>query len=202
MRGWIMGGHGTCAVHRPADDLLELRHRPLAVVVDDRVVKLGREGRLLLRDVEPLVDLALALGRPQAQAALPLLAARRGDEDRDRRGDAVANRECAAGLDLEHRRLPLSRDALELGPERPRAVALTPGELDPLEEVALLQPAVELLVREEPVVAAVLLAGPHRPRRPGDRERELGDALHQKLGQRALALTGSSGEDENGPISG
>ena len=52
-----MGGHGTCAVHCPADDVLELRDRALAVVVHDRVVELGRERELALRDVEPRHDL-------------------------------------------------------------------------------------------------------------------------------------------------
>src|SRR5919198_6767657 len=103
MRGWIMGGHGTCAVQGFADDLLELRDGPLAIVVDDRVVELRRERELALRDVEPLVDLAFALRRPQPEPPLALLAARRGDEDRDRRRNAVADRQRAAGLDLQYR---------------------------------------------------------------------------------------------------
>src|SRR6187431_1193731 len=100
MRGWIMGWHGTCAVHRPADYLLKIADRPLAVVVHDRVVELGGQGRLLLGDVEALVDLAVALGRAPAQPALPLLAARCLDEDRDRGRHAVAHDERAVGLDL------------------------------------------------------------------------------------------------------
>ena len=65
-----MGGHATCAVQGAADDPLELLHGALAIVVDERVVELRRELQLALRNVEPLVDLALALGRPRAQAAL------------------------------------------------------------------------------------------------------------------------------------
>src|SRR5262252_8082536 len=72
MRGWIMGGHGTCAVQGLADDSLELGHGPLAVVVDDGVVELRRERELALGDVEPLVDLALALRRPQAEPPLAI----------------------------------------------------------------------------------------------------------------------------------
>src|ERR1044072_539842 len=98
MRGWIMRGHGTCTVQGPTDDVLELRDGPLAVVVDDRVVELRRERELALGEVEPLVDLALALGRPQPEPPLALLAAGCGDEDRHRRGDAIANRQGAIRL--------------------------------------------------------------------------------------------------------
>src|SRR6476469_5390042 len=58
-----MAGHGTCTVECAADNLLQLAHGPLPVVVHDGVVELRRELELLLSDVEPLVDLALALGR-------------------------------------------------------------------------------------------------------------------------------------------
>src|SRR5512132_3565209 len=120
MRGWIMGGHGTCAVQGCADDSLELGDRPLAVVVDDGVIELRRERELALGDVESLVDFALAFRCPQPEPPLALFPARGGDEDRDRRRDAVANRERAAGLDLQDRRATLGDDAIELRPERPR----------------------------------------------------------------------------------
>ena len=54
--------------------------------------------------------------------------------------------------------MTLGADPLELGEERPRAVAQAPGKLHPLEEAVLVQPAVELLLGDEPVVAAVYLA--------------------------------------------
>src|SRR6476620_4152649 len=138
-----MGGHATCTVQRAADDPLELLHGTLAIVVDERVVELRRELELPLGDVEPLVDLALALGRPRAQPPLALLAAGGGDEDRDRSRDPVANGERAARLDLEHRRTSLACDPLELGPERSRAIPLAPWQLDPLEETPLFEPLVE-----------------------------------------------------------
>src|SRR6478609_3395487 len=160
-----MGGHATCAVQRAADDSLELLHGALAVVVDERVVELGRELQLPLGDVEPLVDLTLALGRPRAQPALALLAAGGGDEDRDRGRDPVANGERATRLDLEHRRTSLARNPLELGPERSRPIPLAPWQLDPLEEAPLFEPLVELRVGQEPVIPAVLLGGSLRPGR-------------------------------------
>src|SRR5262245_3512420 len=200
MRGWIMGGHGTCAVQGTADDSLELGDGPLAVVVDDGVVELRRERELALGDVEPLVDLALALRCPQAEPALALLPARGGDEDRDRRRDTVANRQRAAGLDLEHGRATVGDDAIELRPERARAATLPPRQLDPLQEVALLQLPVELLVAQEPVVPAVLLAGALRTGRRGDRELELaGQALDQQRRERALALARRPRQDEDRP---
>src|SRR5262245_21833763 len=200
MRGWIMGGHGTCAVQGTADDSLELGHGPLAVVVDDGVVELRRERELALGDVEPLVDLALALRRPQAEPPLALLPARGGDEDRDRRRNAVANRERPAGLDLKHGRAAVGDDAIELRPERSRAAARPPRQLDPLQEVALLELPVELVVAQEPVVAAVLLARAHRAGRRGDGELELaGKAFDQQLCERALALARRPRQDEDRP---
>src|SRR2546426_526062 len=95
MRGWITGGNGTCTFQIAADDFLELGESALQVVVDDPVVERGLELELLLRDVEALLDLALALGRPCAQPLLELLPARRRDEDRHRARDAVADRERA-----------------------------------------------------------------------------------------------------------
>src|SRR5215218_3400684 len=139
MRGWIMGGHGTCAVQGLADDLLELGNGPLAVVVDDAVVELRRERELTLRDVEPLVDLALALGGAQAKTEKSFFTVRRGHEDRHGGGDAVAYRQRAAGLDLEHGRAAFRDDPVELGPRRSGAVALAPRQLHPLQEVPLLE---------------------------------------------------------------
>src|SRR5919204_3026130 len=201
MRGWITGGHATCAREGAADDALELVQRPVEVVVDDRVLELRLERELLLRDLEPLVDLALALGRPRPEPFLELFPARGGHEDRHRSWHAVAHGQRAAGLDLEHRRVAVGRDAVELGPERSRAVALTPGKRDPLEEAALLQLPVELPVAQEPVVAAVLLARPTGSRRRRDGERQLRDTLDQPLRQRALALAAGAGDDEDRSLS-
>src|SRR5262245_11688287 len=202
MRGWIMGGHGTCAVQGLADDLLELGDRPLAVVVHDRVVELRRERELALGDVEPLVDFALALRCAQPEAPLALLAAGRGHEDRDGGRYAIPDRQRTIRLDLEHRRAPLDSDALELLPERSRAVTLAPRQLHPLQEATLLQLPGEVLVAQEPVVATVLLARSHRARGRRNRQLELvGEAFDQELRERTLALSRRSRQDEDGPSS-
>src|SRR5215470_2993612 len=144
MRGWIMGGHATCRLQLGANDSLQLAERAVEVVVDDLVLELRLEGQLALGDVEALLDLPLALGRARPEPPLQLLAARSGNEDGHRGGDAVADPECAPGLDLEERRAVLGGDPVELGPERAGAVALSPGQLDPFEKVAGLEPPVEL----------------------------------------------------------
>src|SRR3954465_5564548 len=126
-----MGSHATCAVQRAADDALELSHGALPVVVPERGVELRRERQLLLGDIEPLVDLSLALGRAGTEPALPLLAVRRPDEDRHRRRHPARYGERAVRLDLEHGRVARGGDPIELRPERARAVALAPGQLDP-----------------------------------------------------------------------
>src|ERR671930_2769980 len=119
--------------HRP-DDLLELGGRPLEIVVDDEVVELLRELQLLVRERQPLADLAGAFGRAVAQPPLELVEARRRDEDRDAAGNLVADAEGAHGLEVEQRDPAARRDAVELRAERPRALA--PREVDVLDELA------------------------------------------------------------------
>src|SRR5215471_15562657 len=113
-----MGRHATCAVQLRANDSLELGERALEVVVDDSVVELGFELELLLGNGEAFLDLALALGRPRAQAVLELLLARRGHEERHRADDPVAYRERAGGLDLQQRGTAFAPDPLELREQR------------------------------------------------------------------------------------
>src|SRR6266536_3615125 len=144
MRGWITGRNATCGSELAADDSLELVQSPVEIVVDDRVVELRLQRELALGDVEPLVDLALALGRPGAEPPLELFLARSGHEDDDARGNAVADLERATRLDLEQRRAAASGDPVELRPERAGAVSLAPGELDVLEEAALGEAPVEI----------------------------------------------------------
>ena len=74
----------TCRLDLGAHDALELVGRTLDVVVDDDVVEVVRLVDLASSQREPLADLAGALGRPLAQAALELVEARGDDEDRDR----------------------------------------------------------------------------------------------------------------------
>src|SRR5512133_2870499 len=98
MRGWITGGHATCGCKRAADNSLQLLESTVDLVVDDRVPELRPERELALRDVEALVDLALALGGTRAEPGLELLAAGGGHEDRHRGGHPVAHRQRPACL--------------------------------------------------------------------------------------------------------
>src|SRR5512133_2911425 len=197
MRGWIMRGHGTGRPQLCADDSLQLVQRAAEIVVHDLVLELRFEGELALGDVQPLLDLAFALGRAYAEPALELLGARSGDEDRHGRRNAVPHPHCPAGLDLEQRRVLFRGDSVELGPERSGPVALPPGQLDPLEELAGLEPAAEILLAQEVVVAGILLVGAAWPRRRRDRELELGHTFREGSGQGALALAGGAGDDED-----
>ena len=107
----------------------------------------------------------------------------------------------APDLELEDADLPVGGDPIELRRER----AVTPAdELDVLQETPGLDTLEELLLREEPVLAAVDLARSLRPRRRGDRHLELGQALDQALDQRPLAGPKRAGDDEDGnrPIRG
>src|SRR5262245_5354059 len=136
MRGWITGGHATCRCERAAHNSLQLLQRTVDLVVDDRVTELRPERELARCDVEPLVDLALALGGTRAEPLLERLAAGSGHEDGHRGRHSVAHCQRPACLDLQEGRVAVGGYAVELGPERPRPVAVAPGKLDPLQEVA------------------------------------------------------------------
>jgi hypothetical protein len=66
-----------------------------------------------------------------------------------------------------------------------------------LEEVARLDAAAELLVGEEPVLAAVVLAGALRPGGGRDGDLELGDPLGERPDQRPLPGSRRAGDDED-----
>ncbi len=119
------------------------------------------------------MDLAGALGRPLAQSALELLE-RRVDEDRQRAGDPLLDGEGSVQFQLEQRDVACGGDPVELRDER--AGALAPGEDVVLEEAAVGEQAVELLVAQVPVVDALDLARPQRPRRRRDGEPKPRDA--------------------------
>jgi len=87
------------------------------------------------------------------------------------------------------------RRTLDLG--LARAVKIVVDDR-PLEEGVVLDATRELLVAQEPVVAAVLLADPHRARRRGDGELELvREAFHEELRERALAFARRPRQDED-----
>src|SRR4029078_2664816 len=180
-----------------SDDALELVDRALQLVVDDRIGELTGELALLERLREPLLDLALAFGPARAKSPLELLAVRSRDEDRDAARDAVAHGQGAAGLEPQQDRPPLARDPLDLRPECPRPLVLTPRPLDPLQELVRGEPPVEFFPVDEVVLAAVLLTRPARAGGRGYRQLQLRDAVQQHPREGALPLAGGPGDDED-----
>jgi hypothetical protein len=77
-----------------------------------------------------------------------------------------------------------------------RAVALARDVDDVLEELACRDPAVELLLGEEVVLAAVRLAAAARTGRRGDRDLEIVALGEQRADERALARAGGARDDE------
>ena len=69
-------------------------------------------------------------------------------------------------------------------------------EGDVLEELSVLGPPLELVLRQEVVVAAVDLAGPARASRCRHCELEIGAPLEEPLDERAFPGAGGAGDDE------
>ena len=159
----------------PFDEGREGLGRPLDVVVPDHVAEAVGLLELLARDRDPLADLARALGRAGAQPALELGHVG-GDEERDARARPPPAR-AARPRSRARARRPGPSPAIRSISERERAVAAADerrrarGSRRPRSRVD------ELLLAQEPVLAAVLLARPLRPRRRGDGDLELGHAL-------------------------
>ena len=107
----------------------------------------------------------------------------------------VLDVERAVELQLEHADPAVRRDPVDLGAQRP--VPPARDVLDPFEEPAVGDAARELVLFEEPVLAAVLLAGAEGPGRRRDRDLELRDALDERADQRPLAGAGRAGNDED-----
>ena len=96
-----MRGHGTGRPQLRAGDSLQLVQCAAEIVIHDLVLELRLEGQLALGDVQPLLDLAFALGRTYAEPALELFGARGGDEDRHGRRNSVPHPDRPTGLDLQ-----------------------------------------------------------------------------------------------------
>jgi hypothetical protein len=168
------------------------------IVVLDHVVEVVRFFELLARLAQPILDHAGALRGAIAEPAFQLLD-RRCHEHRHSTVDAAFDPVGALRLELEERGLACRPQAVDLASQRPVAV---PDEVDVLQEFARLDPPVEFVTVEEPVVGPVLLARSLlAPRRP-ERERELGETRQDQLDQRALARTGRTGDDEDGTCRG
>ena len=140
------------------------------------MVELAGLLELLPGELDPLVDLAGALRRALAQAPLELVDAG-GDEDRHRARHLVLDAERSLGLELEQRNVAVRRDPVELRAER--AVAVAGDVLDVLEELAARDACEEVVVGEEPVLAAVLL--------PGRRSRVVAETVASIAGTRATS---------------
>src|SRR5207237_10295498 len=108
----------------------------------------------------------------------------------------VTDDERAGRLEVEQRNATLAANAVDLGAKR--SVARPPRMRHVLEERALLDEPLELLLGDEVVLAAVPLAGTPLPRGRRDGELELGEATHELLLERALAGTRGTGDRDDG----
>ena len=88
-------------------------HRAVELVVRDHMVERASLRELALGDVEPLPDLAGALGRALPEPSLEL-ADRSRDEDRYRGCQLVGDVDRSFRLELEHRHSAGVRDSLYL----------------------------------------------------------------------------------------
>ena len=87
-------------------------------------------------------------------------------------------------VDLEDDGVAFAEDAADLALERAVAVAVDMG---PLEELAGLDAAAELLIRKEVIVDAIDLPLPGAPRGGRNRQAQARNPLPQLCDQRALA---------------
>src|SRR6478672_8654261 len=163
-------------------------------VVHDGHVELALGGQLGPRGLEPALALGLALGATADEAAYELVPRRRLEEDEQRVGHRLAHLAGALEVDLEHRRV--ARGQREVDRAAGRAVAGGLVDHRPLEQVALLDHRVELLVGDEPVVDAVLLARPRRAGGRRDGQPDLGVSTTYVRGDGALADRGRAGEHD------
>ena len=205
MRGWIMRpvylpGARTAArapsgLDRRPDDLAELADGVLEAVVDDDV-------RELVLRVELVAPRPRAAWRSRSPLSVPRPTSRSRSASREggamktcsASGQRLADLARALDLDLQHHRLAGRGAPLELGAQRPVAPARVLGVLD---ERALAQQRIELLVAEERVVDALLLARPRVARGRRDAQPEPGQLIAQQPDQRPLADPRGAGDDDH-----
>src|SRR5439155_2835896 len=142
-----------------------------------------------------LIDLTAALGGTCAESPFELVERRRLHEDRHAVRHLTLDRERALGLEVEQWRLSRGADPPDLRPER--AHALPPLEVDVLEELARVEPALELVVRDEVVLPPLTLTLAPLARRCGNGELQLGDPRQNRTFERALAGTRGTGNDDD-----
>ena len=177
-------------------DVLDAHHRRAHVVVVDDAVAV--EVRLEQFPTGHLQPAGHGLGRFRAAGLQPfeqLVGVARLDEDRDRVGIPVENRQCTLHVDLEHHPIPGGHPRGDLGHERavPVLAAVHPAAL---EKLAVRPPAVELVRGEEVVVDPVALPCPRWPRGgrdAGEQGRQVGE---QPPHDRRLAHARGAGNDD------
>jgi len=158
------------------------------------VVEVAGLLHLLVRELQPLLDLAARLRRPFAKPALQLVEGRRSDEDRHGSGLRIPNRARPLRLQLEHTALPVCVNAPDLCAQR--SVAL-PGDVDDvLEKLACFDAAQELAFVEEVVVAALGLPGTLRTRGRRDRDFEVVTPSDERPDESSLPSPRRTGDDE------
>src|SRR5918993_204986 len=179
----------------------QLLGRSVNFVVDDGDVELALRGQLGPRGLEPALPLGLALGAASDEPADELVPGRRLEEDEQRLRHRLADLPGALEVDLQHRRVAGGQRELDGGARC--AVASRLVHHRPLEQVALLDHGVELLVGDEPVVDAVLLTRPRWAGGGRDGDPDLGVPAPHVGGHGALAHGCRAGEDDQaGPADG
>ena len=182
MRGWIMVGHGSCGrCECPrCDDVRRARSTARSdIVVHDHVVELGRLRRAARARASSRSSISPSLSVARSRSRRSSSSSGAVDEDRHRARHAVAARRArprsrarAAAI------LPVGRDAVDLGAQRPVAVAR--DEVDVLEEVAGARRAARTPRRRGTSTRA-------RPPRPARRSRVVAETASSRSGSRRAA---------------
>ena len=180
-----------------SDDFLELAERAVDVVVDDHGGRTRPPGSAARRARSRRSSISPSPRSPaRAAAARSPRSVGASTKIVTAPGTLRFTSSAPCGLEVEERDPALGLDAVDLGAERPASAA--PRNVDVLEEVPGGDLLREVLGRDEPVLAAVLLAlAATRARRRGDRELEVRHLRQQRLFERAFAGTRGPGDDED-----
>jgi len=174
-------------------DRVQLPEGALEVVVDHHVIQLWPVPHVGGGVLQPALDHVFRVGAAAAQPAFELRARGRQYEDRTAFGQRAAYLLRALPVDLEDQVLPLGERGLDRAARRPVAVV---EDARVLEELAPSGHRLELVLRDEEVVAAVGLVRALPARRVGDGELQRRHARHQRADERRLARAGGRRNDE------
>src|SRR5215210_1763297 len=185
-----------------SDELGQLIGGPLETVVDDHMLELVPGAELSPSDLEPLLDLPGGVAATPDEPGTQSLEGWRRDEHLESVGERGPHLPRSLHLDLQHEPADAPGGVVASGP-RSRALDLRAGGAVAVARVGrVLQervggdPPLELLGRQEPVVAPVDLARTLRPCRGRDRKLEPRKAFAQGAYQRALPDPRRAGDDE------